>query len=77
MTDNEKKILEDFIHYNENQTSKYIVIDKAFLTAENYSFGTCEFIVTIPPQGSAIYEFNGNSVIGKVMDLYKQLEEGK
>lgn len=74
MTDKETKILEDFIQYKENQNRKWLVIDKQYVSAENYTFGQCEVIVTLPHKGSAVYEFYGDSIIGKAMELYEEVK---
>lgn len=77
MTNNEKKILADYIAYKENQERKWIVIDKSFVTEECYNCGEYSLRLRMPPGRTTHYEVFGDSAIGKVMELYEEIHNKK
>lgn len=77
MTNNEKKILEEFIAYKEKQDHKWLVIDKSFITEECYNCGEYSLRLIMPHGKTTHYEFLGDSVIGKIMELYAELNKAQ
>lgn len=76
MKDNEIKLLEDYIRFKEKRNNKYLVVDKKYITEEKYEYGIYTFKIVMPPNGAIThYEFGGDTALGKLMELYEQLEK--
>lgn len=74
MKSSEKKLLEDYIRFKENRENKYLVVDKKHIREEWFEYGTYTFKVVMPlGEAPAYYEFGGDTAVGKLMELYKQL----
>lgn len=73
MNDKDKQLLKEFIQYKDDNSPKYIVINKDNVSmTRNNSDGTIDIRLQSFPSRDTYYEFGGNTVVGMVMELFKK-----